>query len=602
MKQLKRKILVLGYAALFTQSMHAQPTSIEEIRLQLDTVSADSTRIQLLWAWSRMVTTSNLDSALTIIDTAIAIRNTAGYSKYDYRLLIAQGMIHSMMGEYTLAQQSHMNYLKLAEQRNDSAHMALALMNIAGLYYNQNDTQAYETYAAKSFAIHPVSPYLNLLHRARQAAFRGDFELAIELGRKVYSKSVNTPPKNWNQQVNKPLQLTAITGRMADFFVRAEQYDSALVYFDRCMHLCIKQGNHRMLSIIQGSKGKIYLQQGDLTKALEAFQSSLYHGHVVGSKQQLLEGYNNMVYAYDTLGNYQMSRLYMDSILLVKDALFSVAKSRQIEELTTRYETAKKDQQIAELETENALTQIESSKKNIWLWAIVSITCGLVFMMVVLSRTRKRRRDAMFAQKRAELEQQALRAQMNPHFLFNALSNLQSLYNEGQVEKANDLMADFGRLLRLILEHTSQQCISLTEEIEALRLYLNIEQERLDDNLRYMITLDEHIDADALMMPPLVLQPFIENAIWHGIAPKGDGTVQVAFQSVINNKLICAVQDDGIGIAASKAKGSNKHKTHKSKGIALTTERLGGEQAIVVEELPEGGTKITLQIPIEYVY
>ncbi|MES2774121.1 MAG: two-component regulator propeller domain-containing protein [Bacteroidota bacterium] len=171
----------------------------------------------------------------------------------------------------------------------------------------------------------------------------------------------------------------------------------------------------------------------------------------------------------------------------------------------------------------------------------------------------------------------ATRAQMNPHFIFNALNSVQQYILQGNVDEANKYLAKFSRLQREILNHCDQQFITLQKEIDMIRLYVEFEQLRLNDSFHFSVTLDEDIDTDELLIPPMVLQPFIENAIWHGLQPReSERRLSIDFAlDAIGDYLLCTITDNGIGrSAAGKNKVALQKQPHISKGLHLVSERL----------------------------
>jgi putative methionine-R-sulfoxide reductase with GAF domain/ligand-binding sensor domain-containing protein len=171
----------------------------------------------------------------------------------------------------------------------------------------------------------------------------------------------------------------------------------------------------------------------------------------------------------------------------------------------------------------------------------------------------------------------ALRAQMNPHFIFNALNSVQQYNLTGDVDQANKYLSKFSRLQREVLNHCDQNFISLDKEIEMLHLYLELEQLRFNENFEYQINLTDEIDSSEIKIPPMILQPFVENAIWHGLMPKqGLRQVIISFTLSSYNYLQCTIKDNGIGReAAAKIKEqSGNTANHKSKGLGLVFERL----------------------------
>lgn len=171
----------------------------------------------------------------------------------------------------------------------------------------------------------------------------------------------------------------------------------------------------------------------------------------------------------------------------------------------------------------------------------------------------------------------ALRAQMNPHFIFNALNSVQQFILKGDVDQANRYLSKFSRLQREVLNNSDQNFISLEKEIEILTIYLELEQLRFNENFDYSILLDEEMDPEELKIPPMILQPFIENAIWHGLMPKqGLKKLSIQFKLIDDNMLECIIEDNGIGReAALRLKSeSQSGNLHKSRGLGLVYDRL----------------------------
>lgn len=167
----------------------------------------------------------------------------------------------------------------------------------------------------------------------------------------------------------------------------------------------------------------------------------------------------------------------------------------------------------------------------------------------------------------------ALRAQMNPHFIFNALNSIQQFILQGNADEANRYLGRFSKLQRDILHHCDQHFISLEKEIEMLQLYLQLEQLRFQGHFEFEIAVDDEIDPNEIFIPPMLLQPFVENAIWHGLMPReNQRQVKVIFRTEGYNHLKCIVEDNGIGRAA--AAGNRKDSCHESKGLNLVNERL----------------------------
>jgi sensor histidine kinase YesM len=208
----------------------------------------------------------------------------------------------------------------------------------------------------------------------------------------------------------------------------------------------------------------------------------------------------------------------------------------------------------------------------------------------------------------------ALRAQMNPHFIFNALNSIQKYILMGNVDQANSYLSKFSKLQRMILSYCDEDFITLDKEINMLGLYLEIEQLRLTNDFSFSITHDDDMDPDEIQIPPMMLQPFAENAVWHGLVPKeGAKTLHIHFTMADDDNLKCIVEDNGIGREAArkiKEEIQGDPTTHKSKGLSLVYKRLailerkyGKEFSVNIRDKTDKaniglGTVIELNIPV----
>jgi ligand-binding sensor domain-containing protein/two-component sensor histidine kinase len=190
---------------------------------------------------------------------------------------------------------------------------------------------------------------------------------------------------------------------------------------------------------------------------------------------------------------------------------------------------------------------------------------------------RKEKIKSQYERKLANVEMTALLAQMNPHFLFNSLNSIDSYIIKNESKKASEYLNNFARLMRLILQNSRSNYISLKDELETLDLYLQMEALRFKGKFEYEINVDKEIDINATVIPPMLIQPYVENAIWHGLMHKNNGTtgkVQILI-SKNENKLLCVIQDNGIGRTRAeeiKAQKSAKHK--QSMGMRITQDRI----------------------------
>jgi len=208
----------------------------------------------------------------------------------------------------------------------------------------------------------------------------------------------------------------------------------------------------------------------------------------------------------------------------------------------------------------------------------------------------------------AELEMQALRAQMNPHFIFNCLSSINRFILKNESKVASNYLTRFSRLMRMVLNNSQKPLISLDDELEMLEIYLEMERLRFKNSFDYGITFLNTVVSDNIFIPPLLLQPFCENAIWHGLMHKkqqGRLDIQLTMQ---DNILNCAITDNGVGREKAEEMNTKTAEKEKSMGLRITTERLAllnRDESLQtnykIEDLKDeegnaAGTKVTLKV------
>ncbi|MES2648239.1 MAG: histidine kinase [Bacteroidota bacterium] len=261
---------------------------------------------------------------------------------------------------------------------------------------------------------------------------------------------------------------------------------------------------------------------------------------------------------------------------------------------------------------------------NTWLFRVVAIiVTGTIFFLLLrwrlkekfrikLQQSEKERQLAELKRKATELEMQALRAQMNPHFIFNSLNSINRFILQNNKAQASEYLTKFSKLVRLILQNSQASLIALESELQSLLLYLELETLRFDDHFLYTIDIEKDLDVSALKVPPLIIQPFVENAIWHGLMPKEEqGHLNIElFQ--MDELLCCRIRDDGVGRPKAGEYKSNSASTYKSMGMKITANRIAMlgykkqlDDFITINDLrlPDGrpgGTEVLLKIPVIY--
>ncbi len=315
------------------------------------------------------------------------------------------------------------------------------------------------------------------------------------------------------------------------------------------------------------------------------------------------------------------ARAYEDlrAYVKFKDSISASELQSQVAELSELYEAEQKAKQISEqkrrieeqrnqqLISEQKLENTELRNQRIILILFFSVILFLALFVIFYFRSKQR---ALRTQQReVELQQQLLRSQMNPHFLFNAMSVIQSYIYDNDLKNSSAFLVNFSRLMRLILENSDKEFIALSTELEILERFLKIQQARFEHRFNYEINTDDDIDLETTLIPPMVLQPFLENATEHGELHKvRNGKIRINYK-IEKELLIFEIIDNGIGRkAASEKQESSTLKKHKSMAISITEQRIAllhqkykrsGYVTIEDDDEKHGtGTRVKVGIPI----
>jgi hypothetical protein len=257
--------------------------------------------------------------------------------------------------------------------------------------------------------------------------------------------------------------------------------------------------------------------------------------------------------------------------------------------------------------------------EKLWFWALVLLSVSLCLFLLFSYRLRRIRRKevekAQVAARMAELEQMALRSQMNPHFIFNCLNSIQQYVIYQDVPGANDFISKFSHLIRTTLKISTCELISLEEEIDYIRTYISLEKKRFDNKFNYEIVIGPEVDVDGYYIPPMILQPYIENAIRHGIGLRKDnrGELEVRMEHR-QGYLVCVIEDNGVGRKVAAQFKSRNAINYQSVGMSLVARRIemynkkASRQParIHIEDLVDhagvgAGTRVSILFPLDMV-
>ena len=435
-------------------------------------------------------------------------------------------------------------------------------------------------------------------------------------------------------QILLPEDAPSLAG-LGKLYMLRKEYDSAVHYLQSALTSFEKRNDNLGPMSALVDLGKSYVGLKQYAKALHCAKQSLTIATLWDVRDGKKNAYELHWNVYDAIRQKDSAYFYFQKFVTLKDSLADAKfKLQNLLKLALYKVETKEEQQQARIDLlhkdnqiKNQQLQKESLMKRILICSLIVFTMIgiIVFRNITLKRKNERHRHelaenelqiqklegdkakAELQQQATELEMQALRAQMNPHFIFNCLSSINRFILKNESETASDYLTKFSRLIRMVLNNSTKQLIILEDELEMLRLYLDLERLRFKNSFDYSITFFNNFDAASIFLPPLLLQPFAENAIWHGLMHKeGQGVLEVAFE-LRNNMLNCYITDNGVGRKKAEALKSKSSDKQKSMGMEITAERLAllnkdVEQTIItVEDLVDSegdaaGTRVTIKI------
>lgn len=389
------------------------------------------------------------------------------------------------------------------------------------------------------------------------------------------------------------------------------KYDDALAYSKEYLKLSKEMEDRDGIATANISIGHDFLSLRNPQNALVHLNEGLRLAQEIKNDLAIKSAYSGLSLAYAEIEDFQQAFSFANKYQQLNDTLFNEERSRQIAEMQTKYETEKKEQQIILLEKDAVIKQAEVRNQKVIRNSSIAVFGALMLMGgLVFNRYKLKQENAQnFLEKsRTQTENQLLRAQMNPHFIFNSLNAIQSFVAGNKSALGEEYLADFAKLMRAILENSSKEMVNLSNELESLSIYLKLERLRFEEKFDYTIHVDPEVEVDLIEVPPLLIQPFVENAILHGIMSKPEaGHINISIQET-DSQLICTVTDDGIGREASAK--LDKKKKHKSMGLEVTknrlamlSEELGITGGVEISDIKDddgasGGTSVKVIIPI----
>lgn len=524
---------------------------------------------------------SRYDEAIRYYQQAREYSQRSGNKQGEVFMLSMIGEAYRERGDYAKAFDIQRECTQLAEAIHNPEMIKAEYLRLAELYVEIEDYASAETYY-------------------RQAWSQGGLE------------DINT----WSRMT------------YAELLTRRHQYDSALYLYNR---FDSAHATSAMLRIFLVSKGEYYLVREDYTKALPYFLNSLAYQRRLNDRNQIMRCLHDLAKTYASLGQDAVSFRYareelnlattvdarqnirdgcqvlyslyeregqVDSAYFYYRRYITLKDSVLNDQLKGKFASYGAEQQVRLLSEEKQLQEVclrqEMMEKNLLIMGILALFIfGAIYVWIVrlnrrneahrrkqaedqleIQRLEGERAKAALQERTKELEIQALRSQMNPHFIFNCLNAINRFVLGHETEAASDYLTKFSRLMRMIMNHSRHPLIPLADELEVLRLYLDMESLRFRNAFDYSIHLEEDMEPEEILIPPLLLQPFVENAIWHGLMHKeGRGELFLRLEQK-KDLLIVTIRDNGIGRKKAGLLKSKSVEKYKSMGLQITAQRL----------------------------
>ncbi|WP_082738226.1 histidine kinase [Chryseobacterium sp. CCH4-E10] len=361
-----------------------------------------------------------------------------------------------------------------------------------------------------------------------------------------------------------PQQALEINQKLTDFYVENKNYDKAIEAKKTVLKEdFVKENSKKEVEQIQ-ELADIYIKKDDIGEAISLLKKSygiaLEKGHTLEAQKSV----KKLDSLYNVSENTNASvQLYRDFLGKLPDL---VAKDKSLVDEKILEDT---EQRIAQLEKEKQLKDELIRKKNVFNYSLIGALLVLSALIIFIFRTLKK-----VQVKNKKIALQSLRREMNPHFIFNSLNSVNHFIATNNELEANQYLTKFSKLMRGVMENSTEDFIPFQQELDLLQNYLALEKTRFSDKFDYEIEVDESLNTQSLKVPGMLVQPFLENAIWHGLRYRTTkGFLKLHFEKE-NQYLKITIEDNGIGIEESKKQKTEHQKARKGRGMKNTLERI----------------------------
>ncbi|GGG83051.1 hypothetical protein GCM10007415_15010 [Parapedobacter pyrenivorans] len=570
-------------------------TLLDSLKTELTASSTqDTLRVSLLLKIADALVWNDPDEALDYAHQARELANTLDWQKGIARALRQEGIVHYEQSDPVRAMDFFQKALKTAEPLHDRRFNASIYNNIANIY---SDLKQYDKALAHYQHLLSIAKELNDTTN-QVIAMVNMASIYIEQQHMAEGISRLTQALSMTKRIGNQRFEMAIHNNLGRALAKQGNDEKALQHFNACLALAEQLGSTGVKANVLNSVGELLINQHRYAEAERHSKEALALAENVGALEWQANAWQTLSRTYEELGKATEALHAYQSFIQLRDSAVNEEKKAEI---------TRKEMQFT-LEKQEAIAAAELDRQRMLMYATVGIVLILLAAVILGWRFYKRRRDsderkriAEFEALVADTEMKALRAQMNPHFIFNSLTAIGNSIAEKDFTIAGDYLRQFAKLIRLILENSEYKAIPLATDLQTLELYMQLEARRLKGKFTYEIDMGSGIDPENTLVPPLILQPLVENSIWHGLIPK-DGHGQIWIKIRQEGESLCyMVEDNGVGRAI---KSGSTTTAKQSMGIALTRARVaitGKEQQsegnISFHDLPNG-LSVSVRLPL----
>jgi len=552
----------------------------------------------------------NLSQALEYYHKSLKIREDIGDKEGIAGSLNNIAVVYNNQGDVIKALEYHEKSLKAQEDIGNKEGIATSLNNIGFIYKNQGNTPKALDYYFKSLKIYEeignkqgIATSYNNVSALYES--QGDFRMAFQYDRKglkvseeagnkygiaralnniglYYSHQGNIPEAfeyyqkslRLYEEIGTKSPRSTLLKNIGQLYELQGNFSKASEYYTKSLTIQEEVGDKRLIAAILSDLGNIQLKQKKYKQAAAYCSQSLQIGQDIGNPQIISDASENLSEIYSALGKYKEAYRMHVLFKQMSDSVSNVETRKLTVKKEMQYDFDKKEAALkAEHEKKDALAAAEIKRQTVIRNFTFAAACLAAIFSFFLIRSFNRRKKIAFDMQVSEVEMKALRSQMNPHFIFNSLYSIKKYVLENNGENASRYLSKFSDLMRLILENSREQEVPLEKDLAALELYMQLEALRFQNRFQYIIQIDSQIDKENTLIPPLLLQPFVENSIIHGLPGVERGLIKISV-SKEGNMIRCIVEDYGIGRKQSVKVESGEEKKRESLGIKITEERL----------------------------